>query len=109
MVRCHGNRSTPCTATVSPTEPPELIKVIDQPIQNDYIALLLGDDEEQMSADRSVVTFLAVPTDSLQVGIKMILVVRYGNNCDYNLLGYWIGIKWRFKCLRLTSYRWWKP
>ncbi|XP_046631288.1 zinc finger X-linked protein ZXDB-like [Daphnia pulicaria] len=66
MVRCHGNRSTPCTATVSPTEPPELIKVIDQPIQNDYIALLLGDDEEQMSADRSVVTFLAVPTDSLQ-------------------------------------------
>ncbi len=82
MVRCHGNRSTPCTATVSPTEPPELIKVIDQPIQNDYIALLLGDDEEQMSADRSVVTFLAVPTDSLQVGIKMFLVVRYGNNYD---------------------------
>ncbi|EFX64679.1 hypothetical protein DAPPUDRAFT_333952 [Daphnia pulex] len=66
MVRCYGNRCTPCTATVSPTEPPELIKVIDQPIQNDYIAFLLGDDEEQMSADHSVVTFLAFPTDSLQ-------------------------------------------
>ena len=66
MVRCHGNGSTQLIPTVSPTEPPELIK-IDQPIQNDYIALLLGDDEEHMSADRSVVTFLAVPTDSLQV------------------------------------------
>jgi hypothetical protein len=66
MVRCHGNGSTQMIPTVSPTEPPELIK-IDQPIQNDYIALLLGDDEEHMSADRSVVTFLAVPTDSLQV------------------------------------------
>nr|CAH0108047.1 unnamed protein product [Daphnia galeata] len=65
MVRCHGNGSTQLIPTVSPTEPPELIK-IDQPIQNDYIALLLGDDEEHMSADRSVVTFLAVPTDSLQ-------------------------------------------
>lgn len=68
MVRCHGNR-TPSVPTAAPTEPPppELIKVVDQPTQNDYIALLLGDDEDQMSADRSVVTFLAVPTDSLQV------------------------------------------
>lgn len=69
MVRCHGNR-TP--STVNPTtstepSPPELIKVVDQPTQNDYIALLLGDDEDQMSTDRSVVTFLAVPTESLQV------------------------------------------
>jgi hypothetical protein len=82
MVRCYGNRSTPCTATVSPKEPPEMIKVIDQPIQNDYIALLLGDDEEQMSADHSVVTFFAFPTDSLQVEIKMFLIVRYGNDYD---------------------------
>lgn len=68
MVRCHGNR-TPAVSTVVPTEapPPELIKVLEQPAQNDYIALLLGEDEDQMSTDRSIVTFLAVPTESLQV------------------------------------------
>ena len=68
MVRCHGDR-TPSVPTATPTEPPtpKLIKVVDQSTQNDYIALLLGDDEDPLSADRSVVTFVAVPTESLQV------------------------------------------
>lgn len=68
MVRCHGSQApTAGTSLSTDPPPPELIKVADQPFQNDYIALLLGDDEDQVSTDRSVVTFLAVPTDSLQV------------------------------------------
>lgn len=97
VVRCHGNGQpsnsnttpscrNPTAITLSnnsriPTvglaaagsssssmDPPELIKVDDAP-QSDYIALLLGgDDDDQSSADRSIVTFLAVPTESLQVG-----------------------------------------
>lgn len=69
MVRCHGQGSAtpPAGETLSDPSPPELIKVSDPPSQNDYIALFLGDDEDQSSADRSIVTFLAVPSDSLQV------------------------------------------
>ncbi|XP_032791258.2 zinc finger X-linked protein ZXDB [Daphnia magna] len=67
MVRCHGSQApTAGTSLSTDPPPPELIKVADQPFQNDYIALLLGDDEDHVSTDRSVVTFLAVPTDSLQ-------------------------------------------
>ena len=72
MVRCHGQGSaTPPTgeALQPDPSPPELIKVADPLPQNDYIALLLGDDEDQPLADRSIVTFLAVPSDSLQVGV----------------------------------------
>lgn len=71
MVRCHGQGSaTPPAGDALPPDPspPELIKVSDPSSQNDYIALLLGDDEDQPLADRSIVTFLAVPSDSLQVG-----------------------------------------
>jgi len=56
---------TPSSSTS--TDPPELIKVDEQPSQGDYIALLLGDDDDQSSAERSIVTFLAVPADTLQV------------------------------------------
>lgn len=81
MVRCHGNRTPVVTTTPTEPSPPELIKVVDQPTQNDYIALLLGDDEDQLSADRSVVTFLAVPTDSLQVISPFILNRKCCNIC----------------------------
>ena len=93
VVRCHGtgqpasnpltsrsaasvaaaattSRVPSITTTAGRSNPPELIKVEDAP-QSDYIALLLGgDDDDQSSADRSIVTFLAVPTDSLQVGFE---------------------------------------
>lgn len=86
MVRCHGNRTPSVVATTS-TEPspPELIKVVDQPTQNDYIALLLGDDEDQLSADRSVVTFLAVPTESFQVISAFTLNGKHFNTFQYFL------------------------
>jgi len=82
VVRCHGSQAAapnqrthpPATTSIvmtpsssTSTDPPELIKVDEQPSQGDYIALLLGDDDDQSSAERSIVTFLAVPADTLQV------------------------------------------
>merc|ERR1712071_114827 len=61
--------------TPIPIPTPQLVKVAEasalNPIdreaaqENDYIALLLGDDDHS-SVDRSIVTFLAVPTETLQ-------------------------------------------
>lgn len=83
MVRCHGKpikskSGLPVQPPAPP--PPELVKPApadsslleqmdrgEEPQENDYIALLLGDDDPHSSADRSIVTFLAVPTETLQV------------------------------------------
>ena len=82
MVRCHGKPIKSKTSyPVQPLPPPppaELVKPIpadpleqvdrgEEAQENDYIALLLGDDDPHSSTDRSIVTFLAVPTETLQV------------------------------------------
>jgi len=81
MVRCHGKPIKSKTSyPVQPLPPPppaELVKPIpadpleqvdrgEEAQENDYIALLLGDDDPHSSTDRSIVTFLAVPTETLQ-------------------------------------------
>ena len=89
MVRCHGQ---PIKSKSHPQQqPPELVRAAAdalevaerEPQENDYIALLLGDDEDNSSADRSIVTFLAVPTDTLQVYfhsfIPCIIIFYYRN------------------------------
>lgn len=75
MVRCHGQgigisrvpTGPPTSTTTANSEPlpPELVKIVDTQSQNDYIALLLGDDDDQ-SADRPIVTFISV-SENLQV------------------------------------------
>ena len=61
VVRCHGN----LVKTVA-NKPPDLVRADTDPQQADYIALFLGDDEDQ-SAVAGRLTFVAVPAESLQV------------------------------------------
>jgi len=61
VVRCHGSR-----IKSTPNKPAESAKAVAEPQQTDYIAVFLGDDEDQ-SALSGRLTFLAVPAESLQV------------------------------------------
>ena len=73
MVRCHNsNRVKPTTS-----KPPVLHNNEAESQQTDYIALFLGDDEDQSTVDRSVVTFLAVPAESLEVYFYLVLLYIY--------------------------------
>lgn len=72
ILRCHG-RCTSSAADAAPAldlNPPGLIKVVDQPSQNDYIALFMGEEDDQISEERSIIAFLSLPTEGLQVKIS---------------------------------------
>lgn len=74
MLRCHGNR----IKTVARKGPEQTVTDVQAPAQTDYIALLLSDDDQ--TVDRSIVTFLAVPAESLQVNTRNSVAQRFTNN-----------------------------